>query len=63
MAMKVDNHWPLVVANPLKENAIQTASVSNFHSQKIKEPIVLENLSDRGVGTLWEKGTFVDIYI
>jgi len=63
MAIKVDNHWPLVVAKPLKENALQAASVSNFPSQNKKEPLVIENLSDRKAGTSWEKGTFVDIYI
>lgn len=63
MAIKVDHHWPLTVVRPVRENALQKEPVSNFPSQSTRKPMTLERLPDRKVGTSWEKGTFVDIYI
>ena len=63
MAIKVDNHWPLTVVKPVRESALRKELVSKFPSQNIKEPTTRENLPGRKAGALWEKGTFVDVYI
>ena len=63
MALKVDHHWPLTIIKPIQKNTLQKELVSNFSPQNKKQPLIIENLSDREGGTVWEKGTFVDVYI
>jgi len=63
MTIEVGNNWPLIVATPPGEKALQKESAPHLPSQNLQKPVVLDNGIELESDAFWEKGAFIDIYI
>ena len=63
MTLQVNNNWPLMIVNPVRESALQKEVASHLPAKKSPEPRVLDSPPVRGSNTSLEKGVFVDLYV
>lgn len=61
--MEVANHWPLMVAPVRGENAIHKESSPMFSFQNLHVSKIPDNQALSESDRVWEKGSFIDIYI
>ena len=62
MSIEIDNTFPLTPIAPPKLNTLQKESASYLPSKNSQNSIILDNMIEPESNTIWEKGTFLDIY-
>jgi len=63
MSIEIDNAFPLMPIALPKVNTLQKESTSDLPSKNPQNSVILNNILEPEPNNLWEKGTFVDLYI
>lgn len=63
MTIDAANNWPLALVPLPREKVLQAELATPISVQNHQNPATLNNVSEIESNELWEKGTFVDLYV
>ena len=62
MSAEIRDYLPLIVIPPSQENCLQNKVHTPMPSLDLQDSVLPGNMLEPESNTLWEKGTFIDIY-